>query len=88
MGEAETFPCQGGDENALIIDRHDRIERGALRQLNDCLGGGIWATQIHTQSTISKGARERLPVIGGDDDLCVESRCRIEEVPGAVRLAR
>jgi hypothetical protein len=52
------------------------------------LGSGLGAAQIDAQSTVSERTSERLSVIGGDDDVCVESRCRVEKVLRPVRRAR
>ena len=56
MGKAQTLRRQRRDENARLIDRNDRIERRALRQLDNGLSGLLGAAQVDAKSAVSERA--------------------------------
>ena len=56
VGKAQTLRRQRRDENARLIDRNDRIERRALRQLDNGLSGLLGAAQVDAKSAVSERA--------------------------------
>ena len=53
MREAEALGGERGDEDTLIVDRHDGVEGRPLGEGDDGLGGGLRAAQVHAQRPVS-----------------------------------
>ena len=85
MREAEALGGERGDEDTLIVDRHDGVEGRPLGEGDDGLGGGLRAAQVHAQRPVSHHPDKRLPPLGGDHHFGAERRRRVEEVRRPVR---
>ena len=66
MREAEALGGERGDEDTVIVDRHDGVEGRPLGEGDDGLGGGLRAAQVHAQRPVSHHPFKRLPPLGGD----------------------
>ena len=69
MREPEPFARGGGDEHPLVVDRHHGVDRRPGVEGHDHLGRRRRVGQRHHDGAIAHVGRQRLLLLGTDDDL-------------------
>ena len=85
VGEAQTLARGRGDEDALVVDRHDRVDGGSCVERDDHVGGGFGIAEGYHDRPVSHVVRQRLLLLGSDDDLDAQPGGRLQEVRCPVR---
>ncbi len=80
MGEAQTLARSRGDEHALVVDRHDRVDGGSFVERDDHVGGGLGIAERYHDRPVSHVARQRLLLLGPDHDLDAQPGGRLHEI--------
>ena len=72
-GKPSRSPGGGGDQDAPVVDRHHRVDRGPSVERDDRVGGRLGVVERHHHRPVAHPGRQRLRLLGADDHLDAEA---------------